>query len=176
MRINSPLPAAVTAVAVACCAAIVARFGWGLLLPALFFLVLLAVPLTVIDIREHRLPDRLTLPAYPVALALLAIQNAPAQLLHAILGLAGGFVFYLLLAVIYPAGIGFGDVKLAGVLGLYLGWFGARAFLTGLAGGFVLAAVFGVALIAAGRATRKTQVPFGPFMLAGAVGAILILG
>ncbi|MBV9379058.1 MAG: hypothetical protein JOY82_21805 [Streptosporangiaceae bacterium] len=66
-------------------------------------------------------------------------------------------------------------MKLAGVLGLYFGWCGARTFAAGLVGGFVLAAVFGVALIAAGRATRKTQLPFGPFMLAGAVGAILVL-
>jgi leader peptidase (prepilin peptidase)/N-methyltransferase len=67
-------------------------------------------------------------------------------------------------------------VKLSGVAGLYLGWFGARAFVTGLAGGFVLAAVAGLALIAAGRATRKTQLPFGPFILGGAVAAMLIFG
>lgn len=181
MRHPSALTTATLTAGVACCAAMAARFGWTVLLPALCFLVLLGVPLTVIDIRQHRLPDRLTLPAYPAALALLGIaviymQNAQRLLTHALLGLAAALVFYLLLAVIYPAGIGFGDVKLAGVLGLYLGWFGARAFLAGLAGGFVLAAVFGIALIAAGRATRKTQVPFGPFMLAGAVGAILILG
>lgn len=156
-----------------------ARFGFTPLLPALCFLVAIAVPLTVIDVREKRLPDRLTLPSYPAALALLGIAaifppNGPARLEHALLGLAAAGAFYLLLAAIYPGGIGLGDVKLAGVLGLYLGWFGARVFLAGILGGFVLATVIGVALIATGRATRKTQLPFGPFMLAATMLAMLI--
>jgi leader peptidase (prepilin peptidase) / N-methyltransferase len=172
---------AAAAVMLAGCGAMAWRFGFTPLLPALCFLVAVAVPLTVTDIRQQRLPDRLTLPAYPAALALLGIAaifipNEHARFPHALIGLAVAAAFYLVLAVIYPAGIGFGDVKLSGVLGLYLGWFGARVFLAGLLGGFVLAAVFGVALIAAGRATRKTQVPFGPFMLAAAVTAILVLG
>jgi leader peptidase (prepilin peptidase)/N-methyltransferase len=152
------------------------RFGFTPLLPALCYLAVVAAPLTVIDIREHRLPDRLTLPSYPIALALLALPNGRDRLLSALVGLAVALAFYLLLALVYPAGIGWGDVKLSGVLGLYLGWFGARAFVAGLAGGFVIAAVAGLALIAAGRATRKTQVPFGPFMLGGAMAAVLIFG
>jgi leader peptidase (prepilin peptidase)/N-methyltransferase len=176
-----PIWGALAAGALACCAAMALRFGATPLLPALCFLAALAVPLTVIDIRERRLPDRLTLPSYPVALALLGIaslfiHNGGGILLHALAGLAGAAVFYLLLALIYPAGLGWGDVKLSGVLGLYLGWFGLRVWVCGILGGFVLAGVTGVALIAARRATRKTQVPFGPFMLAGTLAAILVLG
>ena len=59
------------------------------------------------------------------------------------------------------------------MLGLYLGWLGARTFVAGILGGFLLAAVYGVALMIARKASRKTQVPFGPFMLAGALAAIL---
>ena len=82
--------------------------------------------------------------------------------------------FYFLLALIYPAGMGFGDVKLAGVLGLYLGWLGLgrgrqpAAFL-----GFLFGGVVGGALMVVRRAGRKSQIPFGPFMLAGALSRSL---
>lgn len=171
----------VVAGAVAGCAAMAARFGATPLLPALCYLAAVAAPLAVIDLRERRLPDVLTLPSYPAALLLLGIaafflHNGGGQFRHALLGLAGAAALYLLLVLVYPAGLGWGDVKLSGVLGLYLGWFGLRVWLYGMLGGFVLAGVTGVALIAARKATRKTQVPFGPFMLAGALAAILVLG
>lgn len=173
--------AAGVAAGAAGCVAMGLRLGPSPVLPAFCYLAAVAVPLTIIDVREKRLPDVLTLPSYAAAALLLGlgaifIRNGGWLFLHALIGLAVAGAFYVLLAVIYPAGIGWGDVKLSGVLGLYLGWCGARTFATGLAGGFVLAAVFGVALIVAGRASRKTQIPFGPFMLAGAVAAILVLG
>ena len=62
------------------------------------------------------------------------------------------------------------------MLGLYLGWCGAQVFVAGVLAGYLLAAVTGIALIATGKATRKTAIPFGPFMLAGTLGAILVLG
>ena len=92
------------------------------------------------------------------------------------IGLACASAFYLILALVYPAGIGWGDVKLSGLLGLYLGWIGPPALVLGVAGGFVLAAVAGVGLIVAGRATRRSQIAFGPFMLAGAIAVIVSLG
>ena len=154
------------------------RFGWSALLPAYCYLALVSVPLAVIDALSHRLPDRLTLPSYPVALALLGaaaltVTHGGQHYVHALAGLAACALFYGVLWLISPASIGLGDVKLAGVLGLYLGWFGARATLAGLLGGFVLAAVAGLAMIAARRATRKTHIPFGPFMLAAALAVLL---
>jgi leader peptidase (prepilin peptidase)/N-methyltransferase len=154
------------------------RFGWSALLPAYCYLALLSVPLAWIDTLSHRLPDRLTLPSYPIALALLggaalAVPAGGQHYLHALAGLAACAAFYGVLWLISPASIGLGDVKLAGVLGLYLGWFGARATLAGLLGGFVLAAVVGVILITARRATRKTHLPFGPFMLAATLAVVL---
>jgi leader peptidase (prepilin peptidase) / N-methyltransferase len=77
---------------------------------------------------------------------------------------------------VYPAGIGWGDVKLSGLLGLYLGWIGLFALAIGLAAGFVLAALAGLALIAGGRATRKSQIAFGPYMLAGSLAVIIAAG
>jgi leader peptidase (prepilin peptidase)/N-methyltransferase len=87
-------------------------------------------------------------------------------------GLALG-LFYGVLWFVYPAGMGFGDVKFSGVLGLYLGWISWGAVALGGFLGFLLGGVVGAALLVAKRATRKTGIPFGPFMILGAVLAIL---
>ncbi len=79
--------------------------------------------------------------------------------------------FYLLLAA--TGGLGLGDVRLAGLLGLYLGWLGWTSLVTGTLTGFVLAGLTGAILMVAGRATRRTRLPFGPFMILGAFVAIL---
>ena len=84
------------------------------------------------------------------------------------------FTVYFLLCLAYPAGMGFGDVKLSGVLGLYLGWLGWGVLAVGLFLGFLLGGVFGIALIATGRGGRKSAVPFGPFMLGGALLAVFV--
>jgi leader peptidase (prepilin peptidase) / N-methyltransferase len=154
-------------------------FGASPVLPAFCFLALVSVALTFIDVTHQRLPDLLTLPAYPVAVVALAaatpfVPHGPAHLVHAVIGLAAALAFYLVLALIYPAGIGWGDVKLSGLLGLYLGWTGLEALVVGLAAGFVLAAAVGLGLIAAGKATRRSQIAFGPFMLAGALAVIIV--
>ena len=154
------------------------RFGLSPVLPAYCYLAVLSVTLGFIDARHRRLPDVLTLSAYPAGAALLGaaavcVPGGPRLLAHAVLGaaLAGGL--YLVLACLYPPGIGWGDVKLSGVLGMFLGWLGARAFVTGLVSPFVLAAVSGAAMIAAGAATRKSRIPFGPYMVGAAAAVIL---
>ena len=157
------------------------RFGFSPVLPAFWLLAALAVVLAVVDLAHRRLPDQLTLPAYPAAAALLgaaalAIPGGARHFLSALAGMAAAWLFFLLLALIYPAGLGWGDVKLSGVLGLYLGWLGAAAVLAGVLGAFAVAALAGLTLIAAGRATRKSQIPFGPFMLASAIAVIACSG
>ena len=157
------------------------RFGLSPVLPAFLLLAALAPALAVIDLRWRRLPDPLTLPAYPAAALLLAvgalaIPGAPRHFLGALAGMAAAWLFFALLAFVHPAGLGWGDVKLSGVLGLYLGWLGAAAVAAGLLGAFVLAALAGLGLMAAGRATRKSQIPFGPFMLASAIAVIAASG
>jgi len=176
--VTGRLAAGLALLTAALLAAGVLRFGWSALLAAYCYLTLVSVPLAVIDVLSHRLPDRLTLPSYPIALALLggaalAVPAGGQHYLHALAGLAACAAFYGVLWLISPASIGLGDVKLAGVLGLYLGWFGARAVLAGLLGSFVLATLAGVTLIATRRATRKTHIPFGPFMLAATLAVLL---
>lgn len=157
------------------------RFGLSPVLPAFLLLAALAPALAVTDLRCRRLPDRLTLPAYPAAALLLAagalvIPGGARHFLSALAGLTAAWLFFALIALIYPAGLGWGDVKLSGVLGLYLGWLGPAAVAAGVLGAFILAAMAGLGLIAAGRATRKSQIPFGPFMLASAIAVIATSG
>jgi leader peptidase (prepilin peptidase) / N-methyltransferase len=153
------------------------RIGFTPVLPAVWYLVAVAVALTVIDLRLHRLPNRLTLPSYPVAAVLLGVAalgspGVTRHLLGALAGMAATWVFYYLLLVIYPAGFGGGDVKLSGVIGLYLGWFGTQALLLGALGAFALAGLTGLVLLVTRRATRKTMIAFGPFMVAAALAVI----
>jgi leader peptidase (prepilin peptidase)/N-methyltransferase len=171
-----PVAALITA---AVLVAVWLRLGTSPELPAFCYLAVLAVPLALIDARYQRLPDVLTLPSYPVALVLLGagapfVPAGGRHLAGALIGMAAVWLFYALQVLIYPAGLGWGDVKLSGLVGLYLGWFGPRALLAGVLGGYLLAAVTGIALLAARRASRKSRLPFGPFMLAGALAVIVI--
>jgi leader peptidase (prepilin peptidase)/N-methyltransferase len=84
------------------------------------------------------------------------------------------FALYFGLCFAYPAGMGFGDVKLSGVLGLYLGWLGWGVWAAGLFLGFLIGGLYGIALLLRGRGGRKTAVPFGPFMLLGVLLAVLV--
>ncbi len=146
--------------------------GPSWVLPAHLFLAAIAVALALIDVEHHRLPDAIVLPAYPVSAALLALASAATgdwgSLLRAAVAMAALYGLYFLLAVAKPGGMGFGDVKLAGVLGLHLGYASLSALAVGTFAAFLLGGVVGVALMATKRAGRKSHLPFGPFMLAGA--------
>jgi leader peptidase (prepilin peptidase) / N-methyltransferase len=153
------------------------RFGGQPDMLAFCFLGALGVALAAIDLSVQRLPDRLVLPAYPVMVVLLAIaalagHNADA-LGRALLGgvLLGGT--YLALALLRPGGIGGGDVKLAGLAGLALGWLGWPTLMAGAALGFLLCGAVSMALMAARRITLQSMISLGPFMLAGALLATL---
>ncbi len=140
-------------------------------LPAFLYLAAIAVALSMIDFDTKRLPDAIVLPSYVVSgvlLTLAALMDARwDDLLRGALAGAAVFAFYFLLAVIKPGGMGFGDVKLGGILGLYLGWLSWGAVIVGTFAGFVLGAVVGVVVMATGKGGRKTKVPFGPFMFIG---------
>jgi leader peptidase (prepilin peptidase)/N-methyltransferase len=159
-------------------AAVALRIGGHADLPAFLFLAAISVALTMIDIDTKRLPNAIVLPAYPTAAALLLIaavvQGAWGDAARAGLGALALFAFYFLLALIYPAGMGFGDVKLAGVLGLYLGWLGWGPLVVGAFAAFLLGGVLGALLMVVGRAGRKTAIPFGPWMLSGALLAVFV--
>ncbi len=153
-------------------ALVTAVTGASWVLPAHLFLAAIAVALTLIDLEHHRLPDAIVLPAYPISAALLALAAVGTgdwgSLLRAGIGMAALYGLYFLLAVAKPGGMGFGDVKLAGVLGMHLGYASLSALAVGTFAAFLLGGVVGVALMAAGRAGRKSHLPFGPFMLGGA--------
>lgn len=153
------------------------RIGLEAELPAFLYLGGVGIALALIDLDVKRLPNSLTLPSYAVGAALLgvaAVASSDAMsYVRALLGMLTLFAFYFLLAFIYPAGMGFGDVKLAGVLGLYLGWLGWGVLAVGGFLGFLLGGLVGGALMLANRAGRKTAIPFGPFMLMGALLGIL---
>jgi len=168
----------ITAVTVA---AVVVRFGLVPVLPAFCYLAAVGVPLAFVDARERRLPDLATLPSYPASLLLLGVAapfvtGGTGRFVHALIGMAVAVAFFLLLLLVSPAGIGLGDVKLAGPLGAYLGWLGAAAFVTGLMAAWLLAALTGLGLLLTGRATRKSQIPFGPFLIASTLGVVLASG
>jgi leader peptidase (prepilin peptidase)/N-methyltransferase len=154
------------------------QLGQPAAVPALLVFTALGVALGAIDLDVRRLPNVLVLPAYPVLAVLLAGAAAARDdwwsLARAGLGAVALFAFFFTLATIHPAGMGFGDVKLAGVIGLVLGYLSWGAVVVGAFGGFFLGAVVGVVVMATGSAGRKTAVPFGPFMVAGALAALWI--
>jgi leader peptidase (prepilin peptidase)/N-methyltransferase len=155
--------------------AVAAKFGWSWELPAFLYLAAVAVALAAIDLDVMRLPDKIVLPSYAVApLLLLPAVIAEHHWQAAVRGLAAAgllYAGYWILAVL-PKGMGGGDVKLAPLLGLYLGWLGWSSVLVGAFAGFLLGGVVGVALMTARAATRKSRIPFGPFMLAGVFLAV----
>src|SRR6266568_783739 len=145
-------------------------------LPAYMYFVAIGIALALIDIDHHRLPNAIVLPSYPVVLALLTLaaawQHDWSSLLRAVEAGVVLYAFYFVLAFAYPAGMGFGDVKLAGILGAVLAYLSWRVLVVGAFGGFVLGAVVGLVVLVSGRGGRKTALPFGPFMIAGALIAI----
>jgi leader peptidase (prepilin peptidase)/N-methyltransferase len=170
-----------TLVTAATVAAVAVRFGTTPQAPAFCALAAAGVPLAFFDARTSRLPNAVTLPAYPVSLALLGaaapfLAGGTGRFVHALIGMAAAVAFFGVLLLVSPAGIGMGDVKLAGPLGAYLGWLGATAFAAGLAAAWLLAAAAGLGLMLAHRAGRKTQIPFGPFLIAAALAVVLASG
>lgn len=134
-------------------------------------LVTTLVPVTLIDLDTRRIPNAITLPSAIAALAAglaLDIEFVPEQLIAG----AAAFAFFFIAASLYPRGMGMGDVKLAGVLGLYLGRAVAPAIFIALITGVVV----GVVIIArVGQAAgRKTAVPFGPFLALGGIVAFFV--
>ncbi|GAB3121826.1 prepilin peptidase [Glaciibacter psychrotolerans] len=139
---------------------------------AFLYLAAISIALAVIDLDVKRLPNAIVLPSYIVGAVLLGAAGLLGgdldALLRAGIGLAVLGLAYLLMALAYPGGMGFGDVKLAGVLGLYLGFLGWGELIVGAFAAFVLGGLFSIGLLLTRKATRTSGIPFGPWMLAGA--------
>ncbi|MFF2188551.1 prepilin peptidase [Streptomyces sp. NPDC058155] len=168
----------VTVITALVCGALAAATGPRPELAVWLLLAPFAVLLALVDRNVHRLPDQLTLPLAAASAVLLGIAallpndggSWPTALL-------GGLVLgacYFVLFLINPNGMGFGDVKLALSLGVVLGWYGWLVLFVGAFAGFLLGSLYGLGLILLRRANRKSAIPFGPFMIAGALLGVLL--
>ena len=153
---------------------LVERLGMTAALPAYLYFVIVGTLLAVIDAATGKLPDRLTLPSYAVLVILLGVADAVAPNQGSTTGAAEAAV--LLLAVFFVSallrGVGLGDVKLAGLLGLVLGFRSWTTVYAGLLVAFLLAAIFIV--FSSIRGGNCARIPLGPFLVAGAMVAILL--
>jgi len=158
--------------AVTASALVYARIGWTAPLPAACCLCAAGPPLVAADLTEHRLPDKLTLPAIAVTTALLTTASWRvddfAALGRAAIAAAAAGAFFLALALITRE-VGGGDVKLAVLTGMLPGWLGWNHFVLALLSGLLLAAVTAAVLMASRRISRHDALPLGPFLLAGAL-------
>ena len=177
ISVRYPLVEAGTGIAFA---AVGAWQGWSWALLPLLYLAAISIALALIDLDVRRLPDVIVLPSYAV-LPLLLVPDTLATLewwplVRALIGGVALFLFYDVLALVYPrqGGMGGGDIKLAGVLGIALAWVGWGPLVVGTFAGFLLGGLYSLVIVVLGRAGMRSSIPFGPFMLAGAwVGVVV---
>lgn len=147
---------------------------WALafVVAAYLYFAAISIVLTLIDLDTHRLPNSVVLPSYLVAALLFSVAAwltvEWTAFLRAGIGMAMLYLFYAILRLVRPGGMGGGDVKLAGLIGIYLGWLGWGALAVGAFAAFLYGGVFGIVLLLLRRAGRKTAIPFGPWMILGA--------
>jgi leader peptidase (prepilin peptidase) / N-methyltransferase len=171
------LPGALAVAGAAVCAVLAWRLGWSAELPLWLYVGVVGVVLAYIDWRTRLLPTRLVAPSYGIVVALALLASALSgdwgSMLRAGAGwlVAGGLFFVLWF--VYPKGMGYGDVRLSGVLGIALGWLGWAELIAGVYAGFLLGALGG-GLLAVLRVVDRKRYPFGPFMIAGAVVGVLV--
>jgi leader peptidase (prepilin peptidase) / N-methyltransferase len=155
------------------------RIGWAAPLAAWLVLAVVGAVLGYIDLRTRFLPSAIIWPTYAAVAVLLTLASLVTgdwgALARAVIAGTGTFVLFYAMWWVYPAGIGFGDVRLSGLLGGALGWLGWAELVIGMYGGFLLGAVLGVLLTAVKVFDRKAFA-FGPFMLAGALIGVLAGG
>jgi leader peptidase (prepilin peptidase)/N-methyltransferase len=147
-------------------------------LPAFAYLAALSIVLAVIDVDVKRLPYWLVAPSYPVGAVLLGIASVTehdgSSAVRALIGAALLWTFYRLVHLAYPPGMAYGDVRLAGLLGLYLAWLGWDHLVVGAFLGFLVGGLGSAVALALRRVSLKTQIPYGPYLLLGAWLGILL--
>jgi leader peptidase (prepilin peptidase)/N-methyltransferase len=181
-----PIPLAVAWPLAAVVVAVLAwRFGVDPVLASVLPFGALLSLLTVIDLRELRVPNAILKPSYVIAVPVLLISAtsdwSDISLVRALIGGAALGAVYFLILFIYPPGMGWGDVKLAPLIGAQLAFFGWVPFVRSLivshlVSGLVALVIVGAGLLSRGRLRWKTAFPFGPFMAIGAVVALLLEG
>jgi leader peptidase (prepilin peptidase) / N-methyltransferase len=159
-------------------AAFTVRFGVTAQLPAYLYLATVGVALTMIDLDVRRLPDSVILPSYAVSVVLLMPAGASTGDWYAgaraLCGMAALLTLFFALALAYPNGLGFGEVKLAGLIGLYLGWLSWDALFVAAAGTLLMAVAGGTAALMLKHAPRAAGVPIAPCLVSAGVLAVFV--
>ncbi len=177
-----PGPPALVAVAVPALWGVLAwRLGGlsdGAVLPAYLLLAWVGVALFWVDVDVHRLPEGLTLPTVPALVVLLAVASATTgdwgALLRAAVCGAAGWLVYAVLAVVVPGGLGLGDATLGGLVAVPLGYLGWGVPILGFVLAYLLSGVVAVVGLALRRLTLRSHIAFGPFIVVGALAALLV--
>ncbi|HTZ10127.1 MAG TPA: A24 family peptidase [Acidimicrobiales bacterium] len=154
-----------------------ARIGPDAALAPFCVFGLALVAISAVDLERQIIPNRLVYPTLVTVAVLLVVASAADGAWHAVtwaaIAGAGAFAAFLVVHLAVPRGMGFGDVRLAGVTGMATGWLGLGRAFVGFLAAFVLGAAVGIAAMAVSGAGRKTRIPFGPFLAAGAVVTVL---
>ena len=170
-------PAALAVAGAAVLGGFAARIGADTSLAAYAVFGLALVAIAAVDVERQIIPNRIVYPALGIMVPLLVVASAVddrwGALGRAAIGGAGAFAAFYAVHVAVPRGMGFGDVRLAGVIGVATGWLGYGPLFIAFLAAFVLGALIGVVAMAVTGAGRKTRIPFGPFLAAGAVVAVL---
>ncbi|HWH97301.1 MAG TPA: A24 family peptidase [Pseudolysinimonas sp.] len=149
------------------------RVGMDALLPAFLAVMSIGTAISIVDLREKRIPNRMLLMATPALAVLLVagvlVHSKPERVLAVLAGAAAMFALYFVIALVAPAAMGMGDVKLAALLGGALGAAGLTGWLVGLLAAFLIGGVVAIIALAAGRVGWRGSIPFGPWMIAGAL-------
>jgi leader peptidase (prepilin peptidase)/N-methyltransferase len=171
--------AAIASLAALADVALALRLGWTPALPAYLFLGVICAVVSVTDVSSRRIPNRVVLPAYAIGGCLLAAASASddewSALLRAALGMAVLGGFYLLLALAFSGQMGFGDVKLAGLLGLFLGFLGWPAVTTGALLASLLSALGAACRHGLGGGSGRATIAFGSYLCLGTLLAVLLV-
>jgi leader peptidase (prepilin peptidase)/N-methyltransferase len=158
--------------------AVAVRVGLDWALPGFLLFAWTLLVVAVIDAKTRRIPNRLTYPLTPVLIVLLTaaalLHGQPVWAYRALLGGVVAFATLLVLAIANPRGMGMGDVKLAGFIGVGLGYLGWDVLAVGVLAGFLLGGLVATILLAARIRGRKDLMPFGPYLAAGAFLALLV--
>jgi leader peptidase (prepilin peptidase) / N-methyltransferase len=177
---EAPIPARYPLVELGCAVLfglVAVRFGSTWELPAFLLLAATLLAVSVIDLEHYIVPNRIVFPVSAMALPLLALgllgDGDLADLQRAVLSALTGFAVLFTLHMVSPRGLGMGDVRLAFILGLYLGWLGWGWLALGLFLGFLLGAVVGLLLVVVRVRARTEHIPFAPFLASGAMVAVL---
>ena len=175
-RAPSPRYAVVQVLTAATFGAVGLRLGADWAVPAYLVLFASLLAISVIDLERNIIPNRIVYPTIFLSVPLLAVaavaEGDLGRLGQALVGAAAAWAALLVIHLVSPAGMGFGDVRLSFVLGLFLGWLDLRLVLIGLFLGFLLGSVLGVLLVLLRLRGRRDHIPFGPFLAAGAALAV----